>query len=299
MKILVLGASGQVGHHLMVEANKRGHSLVGTYCGFPARRLLPLDLTKPGEAEKLAAAEKPDVIISTAAWPHVDGCEQDPDKAKFLNVDVTLEAAKAAASTKAQLVFYSSDYVYDGVKTVYTEDDTPNPLSVYGRVKLEAEQAIQEILPKALIIRTAVVYGPEKREKNTIYQLIKANYNGKVFKAASDQICSPTYSPNLAAASIELVEKGAEGIFHVAGTDIMSRYDFAMLACDVMGLDLSLLQPVTTAEFGSPVKRPLNNGLDVTKATDVLHMPLLSAAEGLSTFFKHAPVTAASSVKAI
>jgi dTDP-4-dehydrorhamnose reductase len=298
MKIAIIGASGQVGHQLMVQGAKRGHQVAGTRCSFSANsRLKQLDLANEAETAAFVKSAKPEVVFCTAAWSHVDGCQTDPEKGHRLNVENTLHAAKAAFDAKARFVWYSSDYVFPGVGPIYSEASEPRPLSKYGEMKLEGERAVlalaKERGAQALIIRTAVVYGPEQQRKNTIYQLVRASLEEKPFLVPVDQVCNPTYSPNLAAASLELAEKGASGILHVAGTDIVSRYDFAMMACMMLKLDEGVLEPVTTDEGKRPAPRPLMNALDVSKAQGLLRVPLMGCAEGLAAFQMEAPPVAA------
>jgi len=292
MKILLLGASGQLGQHLLREASKRGHRVTGTSRTARVQGLRSLDLADREATYTLVREVRPDVILNAAGWSHVDECEADPDLAHERNVTSARHAAEAALEAKARIVLFSSHYVYDGTEHLYNEEATPRPLSVFGRTKLEAEIITRTLHPGALVVRTAVMYGPERRPRNFVYQLIRASLLGQEFRVAHDSVCSPTYSPNLAAASVELMEQGLGGIFHVAGGDVLSRYDFALMACDVMKLNEKILRPVSTDELGFKAPRPLCNGLDVSKAQSHLRMPLFNAVEGLSAFYKQAPVDA-------
>jgi len=291
MRLLVLGGSGQVGHHLLMQGARRGHSVVGTSFTQESGRLRHLDLADESSLRELLESVRPDVVFCTAAWTFVDGCEREPEAAHRQNVEQPVRAAELAAQVAAKFVFFSTDYVFPGEGPIYDEECTPRPLNVYGRTKLEAERRLMALDgPTPLILRTAVVYGPERRRKNTIYQLLQAHIDGRSFRVATDQVCNPTYSPNLAAAAIELAEKGADGILHVAGADIVSRYDFARMACTILKLDEARLVPVTTEEFGSYTKRPLDNGLDISRAQSMLRLPLIGCAEGLSAFHFEAPL---------
>jgi dTDP-4-dehydrorhamnose reductase len=292
-KIAVIGASGQIGHHLMVQAARRGHQVVGTWHSHPMTRLQKLDLADADATLQFVRSVKPGVVICAAAWPHVDGCETDPEKGRQLNVINTMNAAQAAKEAGARFVWYSSDYVFSGDGPIYDETSEANPLSVYGKLKLEAERAILALDSRSLVIRSAVVYGPSQQRKNTIYQLVRAHIEDKPFQVALDQICNPTYAPNLAAATIELIERGTEGILHVAGSESMSRYDFAMMACMILKLNEGILEPVMTEDLDRPAPRPLLNALDVSRAQGLLRCRLMGCAEGLSAFQMEAPPLAA------
>ena len=134
---------------------------------------------------------------------------------------------------------------------------------------------------RAVVIRTSVVYGPERQEKNFVYQLIRACREGKGFRLAVDQRASPSYNPDVAAASVELCERGLAGLWHIAGPEVLDRYAFALLICKEFGLDASRLTAVTTAALGQKAARPLDGGLKVAKAQAQLETRLRSPAEGL------------------
>src|SRR5262249_5131661 len=142
------------------------------------------------------------------------------------------------------------------------EDDLPNPLSVYGRSKLEAEQVLAEALgPALLTVRTTWVYGPERQGKNFAYQLAKTLSQGKPLVCPSDQGSNPSYRPDVARAVIGLTEAGRTGLVHVAGPEWVDRPRFARTLANGFGLDPGLIVPKTTAELGQPAARPLNGGL--------------------------------------
>ena len=220
-------------------------------------------------------------MLCPAALSHVDYCEEHPDEAFAVNLHGPLAAARAAARAGAGFVYYSSDYVFDGVGGPYTEEAPPRPLGVYGRSKAEGEQAVLGALDRALVIRTSVVYGPERQEKNFVYQLIRACRGGQGFRPAVDQRASPSYNVDVATATVECCEREERGIWHLAGADTLDRMAFARLVCRVFDLDGSRLTPATTAELGQKAGRPLDGGLDVGKARRLLKTPLRGAEEGL------------------
>ena len=281
MRALVIGASGQVGASLLTSLRARGHEARGTYGHHATPGLDPLDLADHAAVARAVAAARPDWVFCPAGLSHVDYCEDHVDEAMAANRDGPAAAARAAEGAGAGFVFYSSDYVFDGVAGPFGEDDTPRPHSVYGRSKHEGEQAVMTVCRRAMVIRTSVVYGPERQEKNSVYQLIRAGREGRGFRLAVDQRVSPSYNPDVAAASVELCERGLGGVWHVAGPEVLDRYAFALLICKEFGLDASRLTAITTAALGQKAPRPLDGGLKVAKAQAQLTTRLRSPAEGL------------------
>lgn len=281
MRALVIGASGQVGGALVKALAARAHAVTATYATVPVAGAVPLDLRDREAVERLIRDVAPDWIFCPGGLTNVDRCEDHPDEAFEINVMGPLAAARAGAALGAGFVYYSSDYVFDGEHGPYSEEELPRPLSVYGKTKLEAEQAILGEIPRALVIRTAVVYGPERQEKNFVYQLLKRLRGGDTVRAPVDQRSSPTYNQDLAAASVELVERGASGLFHVAGPEVLDRYAFARLVSQVFGLDLSHVEPVTSASLNQRAPRPLRGGLRIDKVLSVVPTPLRAAEAGL------------------
>ncbi len=282
MRALVIGASGQVGAALSASLTARGHSVVGTHAKTPAPTTCPLDLTDAAATERLIADTAPEWIFCAAGLTHVDHCESAPDEAYRLNRDAPAAAAGVAARRGARFIYYSTEYVFDGEAGPYAEADRPNPLSVYGRSKLEGERAVLAAHPRAVVIRTTVVYGPEPQGKNFVYQLLRRLRAGERMVVASDQRSSPTYNEDLAAASVELAEQGVAGVVHVAGPVIVDRYGFAQVACAIFDLDPGLLAPAPTAELGQRAARPLNAGLRIDRARALLTGRLRGPDEGLN-----------------
>lgn len=284
MRALVVGASGQVGGGLMQALRARGHEATGTYSGHAVPDAWPLDIRNTDAVEHAVHFVKPDWIFCPAAISHVDYCEEHPDETSALNRDAPLFLGRMAQRAGAAFVFYSSDYVFDGLAGPFGEEDEPRPLNVYGRSKLEAERAILAAIPRALVLRTSVVYGPETQQKNFVYQLVRACREGRPFRPAVDQHASPTYGPDLASASVEACEKGLTGLYHMAGADTLDRWAFSRLIVETFSLDGSHLTPAITAELTQKAARPLKGGLRVGKAQAALSTQLRGAAEGLRAF---------------
>ena len=281
MRALVIGASGQVGAALLSTLRARGHEARGTYGHHATPGLDPLDLADHAAVARAVAAARPDWVFCPAGLSFVDYCEDHVGEALAANRDGPAAAARAAETAGAGFVFYSSDYVFDGAAGPFGEEDTPRPQSVYGRSKHEGEQAVMTACRRAVVIRTSVVYGPERQEKNFVYQLIRACREGRGFRLAVDQRVSPSYNPDVAAASVEMCERGLAGLWHIAGPEVLDRYAFALLVCKEFGLDASRLTAITTAALAQKASRPLDGGLKVAKAQAVLKASLRSPAEGL------------------
>jgi len=281
MRALVIGASGQVGAALLQALRARAHDAVGTYAHYPVDGLAPLDITDRAAVERAIEDTRPDWILCPAGLSHVDYCEGHPAEASAINRDGTRDAARLARRAGAGFVFYSSEYVFDGERGPYAEDDPAHPLSVYGRSKWEGERAVLAEIERAIVVRTTVVYGPDPQEKNFVYQLIANCRGAREMRIAMDQVSSPTYNVDLARATVELCERDLRGVYHLAGDGVMDRMTFAQLACRVFDLDPSRLTPVATAALAQTAARPLRGGLLIGKARAALSTPLRSPEAGL------------------
>jgi dTDP-4-dehydrorhamnose reductase len=224
MRALVIGASGQVGAALLHVLRARGHEAHGTHAQHAVPGLDHLDLTDHATVGRAVDRARPDWIFCPAGLSFVDYCEDHPDQAMAANRDGPAAAARAAERVGAGFVYYSTDYVFDGKGGPFGEDDPPRPLCVYGRSKHEGEQAVLAACRRAVIVRPSVVYGPERQEKNFVYQLIRTARAGQAFRLAVDQKASPSYNPDVAAASVELAEGDLRGIWHIAGPTRSLRF---------------------------------------------------------------------------
>jgi dTDP-4-dehydrorhamnose reductase len=282
MKALVLGASGLVGSHVLHEGRRREIDVIGT--SRDGVSLRELDVTDTAGLRRLLRDATPDIVILAAAVANVERCELEPDATARVNVDTPRELASLCADVGAPLVFYSTDYIFDGAGGPYGEDDPPNPLGVYGSQKLAAERAIRALLPAShLILRTTVVYGTEPAGKNFLIRLLQNLRSKSPIRVPIDQVGSPTFVDDLARATWELIEAGARGTFNVAGRDRMDRYAFAQRAAEAFGLDQAPIVGVRTTELKQIAPRPLDAGLRVEKVESFLGRRMTGAAEGLAT----------------
>ena len=262
LRAVVIGGSGQIGGWLLRTLAEHGHEAIGTYATVAYPGLTHLDAANLEAAATWVRDQKPDVVFYPAGFTWVDGCERDPAKARSANVEQPLNLARAAADSGARFVYFSTDYIFDGVAGPYTEASPTRPLSVYGQSKLDGEHALADALGnRQLTARTTWVFGPERQGKNFAYQLAKTLAAGKTLTCPTDQISNPSYGPAVARAVVALVEANHSGFFHVAGPEVMNRVDFARALATNFGLDPNLIEGKTTDELGQGAPRPLNSGL--------------------------------------
>ena len=283
---LVIGASGLVGQALMRQLSNASGRIIGTYVTQPRGGLITLDMTDAAALRSCMDAVKPRVIYLSAALTHVDYCEDHPDEAFKQNAQGPRLVAEEAARIGAKLVFYSTEYVFDGTAGPYDEEAKPNPLSVYGRSKLDGEHAIREILRDALIVRTTVVYGWDmlSLKKNFAMQVYERVKSGQEMTIPEDQIGNPTLAEYLAECSIALVERNVGGVVNVVGKDLVARTDFTRALVKLFGGDMSRVTPITTASMKQKAARPLKGGLRTEKLARLLGrdgLPLDQALEWL------------------
>lgn len=280
-KQLIIGGSGQVGQHLAQTLEMAGTDFSATYWSSPVPAMHLLDIRDFAATSALVEAIRPTVIYLPASLTNVDYCELHPAEGYASNVIGVQQIVQLANQANAKIVYFSSDYIFDGESGPYRETDSANPPCEYGRQKLLAEHYVALHAQDYLIVRTTVVYGWERQGKNFVYRLLKTLKEGKTLRVPIDQVGSPTYAPNLAQAVVELVRSGVKGVYHIAGAERVSRYEFACEAARVFELNSSLIQAVQTCELNQPARRPLKAGMIVEKAAALLEFPLLGYRDGL------------------
>jgi dTDP-4-dehydrorhamnose reductase len=282
-RILVVGASGQVGTQVL-RILPSG-SAIPTSRGAEKPGWTSLDLASVCEAEADELVQRFEIatIYCIGGMTHVDGCESTFELARRINCEGPAVLAASAAKRGARFVYFSTDYVFNGRNGPYAEETPGDPICAYGRSKWLGELAVQDAHPAALVIRTTGVYGPDPNGRNFLYSLRKGLTGTKPFRVPDDQISTPTYNVDLAAAVVALAESGARGVFHVAGPDVVSRLEFAQRAAAVMGLDPGSISGVSTAELAQIAARPLRAGLLTGKlATSVPQLRMRGIEDGVS-----------------
>jgi dTDP-4-dehydrorhamnose reductase len=285
LRAAVIGGSGQIGGWLLRALAGRGHAAVGTYATVSYPGLEPLDAADLDGSAAWVRAQRPDVVFYPAGFTWVDGCESDPGRAYAANLEQPLNLARAAASVGAHFVYFSTDYVFDGANGPYGEESATSPLSVYGRAKRDAEDALSsELRTGQLTVRTSWVFGPERQGKNFAYQLVRTLGAGKPLVCPSDQASSPSYGPDVALNTVLLAEERQSGLIHVVGPEVVDRVAFARAIAEAFGLDAGLIQGKPTAELGQAAPRPLSGGLLTHRLDAWRPGAMRSLTEGLFDF---------------
>lgn len=261
-RVLVIGATGQVGRELVAELTRRPGPLdivaAARSHPDPARQV---QLERPETIEQLVLAVGPDHVILTAAATNVAWCEEHPDESRAINVLGTDVAALAARRIGASLTFISTDYVFDGTSGPYSEDEPTNPINVYGAHKLDAEAAVMAADSANLVVRTCQVFGDDPRRTNFVVRVADQLHAEQTVEAAGDLFGTPTYAPDLARALAELTLSRASGIWNVAGDTFLSRYELATMVADAFGCGHQSIVEVAADRMQDPVNRPRRAGL--------------------------------------
>lgn len=207
---------------------------------------------------------RPDVIVHSAALTDVDRCEREKELAYKMNVEGTRALAEAAEKSGSFLVYISTDYVFDGLRGMYREDDCTNPVNYYGCSKLLGEQFCSD----GCIARTCVIYGsrPASGKINFALWLINSLKSGKQVRVVTDQFITPTLNTNLAQMVLEAADLRLRGIYNLAGATRVSRYDYALELARVFDLDSNLIVPSRMADLKWDARRPIDSSLDTAKA---------------------------------
>lgn len=293
MKALVIGASGFVGEYLVSVGHNRDHDVTGTYTAKPEPHLSYLDATEPDSVQRCITSNNPDWVFMTAANPHVDLCEQEPESTRRINVDAVEHVAKACAAAGSKLMFFSTDYVFDGTDGPYDELAAPRPLSEYGRQKLEAENIVETIMGDDYVIaRINVVYGWEKHGKNFFVRLLRNLRFGEEAIIPNDQFSTPTYVGDIAQLAWDIVEADERGIFHLTGPDYMDRFAFSRTIAITFDCDPHLVKPITTDELGQGAARPMLGGLVSRRIRDISDFEPRSVKSALELLYEQESILA-------
>jgi len=280
-KVLIIGASGFVGSHVLRQLPP-GAEAVGTCSSGTVGDLVPLDVRDPARITQVFRSVKPRLVIMTAALADADHCERDTQGSHLVNVEGPRSVAHACEEAGARLVFFSTDYVFDGGSGPNAETDPVNPIISYGAQKAGAERAVLFASADALVIRTSLVYGPRPDDKGLITRLVRALRAGRTFAANPEQFNSPTCVADLVEGVWKLVEGEKRGIYHLAGPECMSRFQFAVTSAMAFGLDPRLVVP---AAVDGVSRRPLRCGLTIEKAAREISYRPLSPRDGLHAMY--------------
>ncbi len=275
----VFGSGGQLGAELKSEFEKRGYRVEG----FDRGRV---DITDPARVEAALAEFDPAIVLNAAAYNQVDVAEQEPQAAYQVNGLAVRNLALACRQIDAKLVHFSTDYVFDGLAgRAYTEQDVPRPLGAYAVSKLAGELYARAYLDSAMVIRTSGVYGPAglgTARGNFVELMLRLAANGQPIRVVEDHVASPTFAPALASRTADLAERGAQGLFHIAGGAPISWYEWALMIFRAAGLNPPI-KATNEREFRTAARRPKYSALSNAKmeSLGIAPMPALEEAIGL------------------
>ena len=269
MKIFITGGSGLFGSKLAEIAMSKGYEVFSGYRnnvpphGEPVR----YDLLDYGSIERVIEDIRPDAIVHSAALTNVDRCEEEPTLAFRMNSLATKKISEMAKKYGIYMLYISTDYVFDGGRGYYKETDEINPINVYGFTKYVGELWVDAVG------RTSVIYGakPASGKVNFALWLINKLGSGEEVRIIDDQYITPTLNTNLAKMSLEMVERGIKGVYHLAGETRVSRYDFTVKLAEVFGFDKELIKRSKMAEMNWKAERPKDSSLNTEKVSGVLN----------------------------
>jgi dTDP-4-dehydrorhamnose reductase len=281
-KVIVFGGGGQLGFELCREFKGRGWSVLR----FDRKAL---DITDITAVEKVIGESDPEVVVNSAAYNQVDIAESEPLAAYQVNALAVRNFAVACRQSGAQLVHFSTDYVFDGKKgTPYTEADTPRPLGAYGVSKLAGELYAQAYLEHPLVIRTSGVFGPAgtaTRRGNFPEMMLRLAKSGTPIRVVEDHIASPTYAPAMASLTADLVEKRITGLFHMGGGQPISWYAYAKLIFELSNTP-AVLQPTDEREYRTAARRPKFSALSNEKLEKLGIAPMPSLHDAVAQYLE-------------
>ena len=302
----MIGGSGLLGFKVAELSVKEAFETYATYNLRPIElnecNSVRLDKTVRDDTLDLVKKVKPEVVIDTAAIHNVDYCETHHDEAWKVNVEGTRNVADACKEVGAKMILISTDYVFDGKKNFYTEQDVPNPLHFYAKTKLEGENLIKKAGIDYAIARPSVIYGwnpgelaglksSSGKSMNFVIWVINKLKREEEISIVTDQYSSPTYADNLAEALLALSKSDKQGVYHTTGKTCTNRFNFTKKIAEVFELSGSLIRPVTSDVFKQVAERPKRCCLDVSKAERELAVTFLTVEEGLKKMKEQRSIT--------
>ncbi|WP_104419426.1 dTDP-4-dehydrorhamnose reductase [Neolewinella xylanilytica] len=266
-RVMITGGGGQLGQKLIGAAK-----LAPQDWRIFAYNRSTLDITKSEDIEAALAEARPDVCFNAAAYTAVDRAESDAEKARSVNVEGTRRLALACYEAGIDFVHFSTDYVYaDGYNRPLTEADRTEGTSVYAKTKLQGEQEVLRCHPNAYIIRTSWVYA--EYGENFVRTMVRLGREREELSVVCDQVGSPTYAADLAAAAISLATSGAEpGVYNYGNSGVCSWYDFAKAIHEMAGI-MCHVKPIPSSQYPTPARRPHYSVLDTRKIGNVVGTP--------------------------
>jgi dTDP-4-dehydrorhamnose reductase len=279
-RVVVFGASGQLGVELCAELTRRGYEV-------KAFGRAKLDISDGEKVERALAEFDPAAVFNAAAYNQVDVAEREPAAAYEANALAVRNLALACRQSDARLVHFSTDYVFDGMLgSPYAESDAVHPLGAYAVSKLAGELYAQAYLGRPLIVRTSGVFGPAGRHTargNFPELMLRLAHEGKPIRVVEDHVASPTYAPLLANRSIDMLERDLDGVFHCGGGEAVSWFDYARLIFDKAGIQADL-KPTSEREYRTAARRPKFSALDNARMRQCSIIPMPPLAEAVASY---------------
>ncbi len=298
-KILVTGANGLLGQKLtLLLSNDPEVEVIATTrsklnYALPKGRFEKLDITKVEQVVDVISTVRPDVVIHTAAMTQVDQCETEQAACWLNNATAVEYVVKACEKTSAHLIHVSTDFIFDGSYGPLEESAKPNPISYYGRSKLEGEEIVQKSKLSWAILRTVLVYGVTKdmTRSNIVLWVKKSLEEGKSINVVNDQWRTPTLAEDLAIGCMLAAKKRAMGIYHISGAEMMTPYDIAIRTANFFHLDKDLIKATDSTQFRQAARRPPKTGFIIDKAKRELGFKPHSFEEGLGVIKTQIQIT--------
>lgn len=287
--LLIIGGSGLVGTSLTQLAHN-SMKVFFTYNNNPhktskAKGFFINLLNNDGSISKLIKSISPDVVVNTAAYQNVDYCEKEQNMANLLHIKSTEEISSACLETSSKLIHFSSNFVFDGKKGFYNEDDLPNPISHYGKTRLDAEKIVLGRSSRNVVLRTTVIYGWHKNSKFTNFVLEQLKNNLKV-DAFTDQYGNPTLADDLAHCILKIISRDVSGLFHTVGKNCVNRYEFAKNIAEKFGYNTELISPTLSSEKKQVALRPENGCLNTSKIENELEFYFCDIKTGINQIYE-------------
>jgi dTDP-4-dehydrorhamnose reductase len=285
--VLITGANGLLGQKLVKDFHPHYKVIAWdlhpqSYLSLPNLCYESLNITDRRQLGFQMSFYHPEIVINAAAYTDVDGCEIQKDEAWAVNVGGVKNLVNLCKKEKIKFIHLSTDYIFNGKNGPYSEDDPPDPVNFYGETKLESEKIIKDSGIDFLIIRTNVLYGFGKSVKPDFFLslLDKLSKNEKI-KIVTDQFNNPTLVDNLSLCILEMVKKDVFGVYHIAGSEYLSRYEFAVKVAESFNLDKNNILPTKTEDLQQKATRPFKGGLKTDRAQKILGTGFLSVDAGL------------------
>ncbi len=278
MRSFILGATGQIGSNLLMVCEQASDIVLGTWYRRPQSDLIPLDLCDEQTVDTAIRDFDPDCVYLAAGMNQIDFAEAHPDECRIVNVEGVRNVVRTVEKTSATLVYYSMAHVMGDSSSAVQETGNPNPMNVHADAVRQAEAIIRENLPdRHLIFRTHWVYGPEVRGKNPAARALRKLRSGQIIQTTNERFCQPTYGPDLAAVSRELISKNVRGTFHAVGPERMTEFAFYRSLAFIYGMDSDLIEDVSVEDLGEEAPRPHALWLDRFKLRNELGRNALRA----------------------